>query len=94
MSASYDAPPAFSATVHEPGEVPAKFWRLIELQYPNGRSLCLVYTAEPTDSSELPRLMWQLQCSAAVYRFTIIVIDADGTTEAPPVPLRSRRAGS
>ena len=86
MSTSYDGSPAFTATVHADGKVPAKFWREIRLRYPGGRTLTLVYLAEPADSSELPRLMWQLQVAAAVHRFTISVTDAGGlTTQAPPI---------
>ncbi len=94
MRTRYNGQPRFTATVHaEPGEVPARYWRLIRLSYPGGRQVSLIYAAEPADRSELPRLMWDLQCAASAHGFTITVTDADGvTTQVPPIPSGSRLA--
>jgi hypothetical protein len=92
LTSRYNGRAAFTATVHEPGDAPAPFWRLIALRYPDGRQVSIVYAAEPADARELPRLMWQLQCAAGAYGFEITVT-ADGiTTQAPPISLRRGRA--
>jgi hypothetical protein len=95
MSPRYNGRPAFTATVHADGQMSAKFWRKIRLRYPGGRTLTLVYLAEPADSSELSRLMWQLQVAAERYGFEITITDANGiTTQVPPIPSRSCRVGA
>lgn len=67
-------------------EVPAEFWRKIELIYPDERGTAtLIYRAEPPDG-ELPALMWKLQVQAAQIGFRIRVTTEDGTvTDAPPI---------
>jgi hypothetical protein len=73
-------------------DIPLRWWRKIILDY-GGRQTVLVYLAEPADPSELPELMWKLQCAAGRYGFRVTVITSDGRhTDAPPVGLgRSRR---
>ena len=94
--AGYNVRTQFTATVHaEPGEVPLRVWRLIQLRYSGGNKVSIVYAAEPTDRSELPQLMWHLQRAASAYGFEVSVTDADGmTTQAPPISSASRRAGA
>lgn len=78
-----DGPPRYALS-----RLPDRWWRKIELTYPDGRQLVLVYDQEPAggEMSELPDLMWQLQNQSALLGFTVTVIDADGTrTDAPPI---------
>jgi hypothetical protein len=75
-------------------DVPPRWWRKIELDYADGERVVLVYLAEPADPSELPELMWKLQCAAGRYGFRVAVITSDGRrTEAPPVRTRRGRRG-
>jgi hypothetical protein len=74
--------------------VPARFWRLITVRYPDGRQLALVYTAPPADPAELPSLVWQLQCAAGAYGFEITVTADRITTQAAPISLPPARAGA
>ena len=63
------------------------WWRKIELAYPGGRVLTIVYETEPADDRELPELMWRIQRAAGKGWFAATVIDADGTrTTAPAIP--------
>jgi hypothetical protein len=61
------------------GDMPESWWRKIELRYPNGVLLVLVYETDPGDSEPLPELMWHLQCAAGQGLFEVTIIDPDGT---------------
>jgi hypothetical protein len=62
----------------EPGDMPAKWWRKIELAYPDGKTYTLVYERQPADSRELPDLMLKLQAMAGKHGFCITVTDKHG----------------
>jgi hypothetical protein len=51
----------YKAIAYGPGESPpAEFWRKIELTYPDGRMLTLVYDVDP-GVTEMQALMFKLQ---------------------------------
>lgn len=61
-------------------KIPPGWWRQIELAYPDGSFVVIVYDHEPEDALELPALMWRLQSLAAKSGFRITIRNADGTT--------------
>lgn len=78
----------YGCWMYPPGnDVPAEFWRKIELIYPDERGTAtLLYRAEPPDD-ELAALVWKLQVQAARIGFRIRVTCEDGTVidDVPPI---------
>lgn len=73
---------------YEPDKIPAVFWRKIEVSYPDGNVVTLVYEREPSDAQELRDLMWMLQTGAAEYGYKILITDADGgACEGPEIKI-------
>ena len=73
-------------------DIPAAWWRKIELRYLDRQVITLVYASEPSSAREIPDLMWELQCRAAEYGYRITVVDAAGNrTSVPAVGAREPR---
>jgi hypothetical protein len=69
-------------------ESPDVFWRRIDLTYPDGSVLALVYEADPGDA-EMRALMWKLQ-SQVPPGSTIRITHRNGSTENAAVFRRKR----
>jgi hypothetical protein len=65
-------------------DVPATWWRKIELRYPDGGLVVLAYDREPGNPAELPGLMLRLQILAGKGYFTVTVVYGDGSSEQAP----------
>lgn len=61
---------------------PLEYWRRIELHYPDGAVVALVYEREPV-AGEAAALMWKLQVDCKDM-FKVLVIDGDGTRTWAP----------
>lgn len=80
---------------HEPADIPPHRWRQIKLTYPGDRVITLAYEHAPSDPSELPELMWQLQRAARHRGYKITVILTDGTrVDAPAISTKANTPGN